>query len=86
MKKLEIDKAKASLSQYARRLRKEPVILLDEGKPVAALLSLRRSDWETIALSMNPRFIRLIEQSRKSYKELGGLSSEEMKARLKRKN
>ena len=82
MKTLELDKATASLAQYARRLRKEPVILTAHGKPIAALITMRNVDWETASLSTNPRFLAIIERSRARHKAEGGLSSDEMRRRL----
>jgi hypothetical protein len=49
---------------------------------VAALVSIRHADWETIALSMNPNFIAVIEESRKAHQKEGGVSSVEMRRRL----
>jgi hypothetical protein len=60
----------------------EPVILTSGGKPVAALVSLENVDLETIALSTSPRFMEMIERSRKQPKENGGVSAEEMRRRL----
>ena len=82
MKTLELDKATASLAQYARSLRKEPVILTSHGKPIAALITMRNIDWETASLSTNPRFLAVIERSRARQKAEGGLSSDEMRRRL----
>ena len=82
MKTLELDKATAPLAQYARRLKKEPVILTSHGKPIAALITMRNIDWETASLSTNPRFLAIIERSRARQKAEGGLSSDEMRRRL----
>ncbi len=85
MKILELNQATDSLADYARKVQKEPVILTDEGKPVAALISIENADWETIALSTNRQFIELIERSRERHKGEGGISSAEMRKRLKAK-
>lgn len=44
--------------------------------------ALESVDVETIALSINPRFLEIIENSRARYKSEGGISSEEMRRRL----
>lgn len=82
MKRLELEQATAPLAQYARGVRHEPVILTTHGKPVAALFFIANIDWETVSLSTNPEFLELIEHSRRSLKEEGGLSEEEMRCRL----
>ncbi len=64
MKTLEMKHATASLAEYARDVKKEPVILTVAGKPVAALVAIENADAETVSLSTNPRFLALIERSR----------------------
>ena len=82
MKTLDITKATAPLSDYARKIRKNPVILTQNGRPIAALISLENADAETISLSSNKQFVALIEKSRARYKAEGGISSAEMRRRL----
>ena len=82
MKTLELNKATASLAQYARGVKKEPMILTSHGRPVAALVYIPNADAETISLSTNPQFIALIERSRLRHKIEGGISSDEMRRRL----
>ncbi len=40
------------------------------------------TDWETESLSNNPKFLAILERSRKRLREEGGISSEEMRRRL----
>jgi prevent-host-death family protein len=82
MKTLEMAKAKAPLSEYAKNVRKEPLVLTVDGKPVAALVPIENADLETVALSTNPRFLALIERSRVRQKSEGGISGTEMRRRL----
>jgi len=82
MKLMELKKATGSLAQYARRTRKEPLILTTHGKPMVALIFVGNVDWETMSLSTNPDFLEIIEESRKSLREEGGVSEEEMRRRL----
>jgi antitoxin (DNA-binding transcriptional repressor) of toxin-antitoxin stability system len=82
VKTLEMGKATAPLAQYARGVRKNPVILTVQGKPVAALVAVENSDLETVTLSVDPRFLALIERSRARQKAKGGISSQEMRGRL----
>ena len=82
MNTLELNQAHGTLGDYARQMLEDPVIVTDGGRPIAALVSLRHVDRETIALSLNPRFIALIEQSRARHETEGGISSAEMRRRL----
>ena len=82
MKTLEMAKATAPLADYARKVRKEPVIVTRNGKPVAALVSVENADLETVALSVEPQFLALIERSRARQKAEGGIPSPEMRQRL----
>jgi len=82
LKTLEITKATAPLSEYARSLDGGPVIVTEDGKPLAALVSIENADWETIRLSTHPQFIALIERSRARQKAEGGIPSAEMRRRL----
>ena len=83
MKTLEVTDSTASLAQCIRGVRKMPVILTRKGKPVAAIVSIEDGDWETISLSLNPKFIALIEQARAQLRAEGGVSSAEVRRRLR---
>ena len=83
MKTIEIAKARLPLADYTKEVTKEPVIVTIEGKPVAALVGIKNADIETVSLSNNPRFLVLIERSRRKQKTKGGISTEEMRHRLR---
>ena len=82
MRTLDIKNATLSLAEYANEVGEGPIIITREGRPVAVVLSVENADLETISLSTNPRFIALIEHSRKRQESEGGISSEEMRERL----
>ena len=82
MKTLELSKATAPLVQYARGVRKAPLIFTSHGKPVIALVYIPNADAETLSLSTNPQFLALIERSRLRQEREGGISSDEMRRRL----
>jgi len=84
MKTVEVAKATLPLSDYAKGIKKEPVIITKEGKPVAALVSITNADIETVSLSNNTKFIALIERSRSRQKSEGGISTEEMRRRFEK--
>lgn len=74
--------ATASLAQFVDELGDEPVILTAKGKPVAALVSLKKIDPETFSLSLNPQFMEIINRSRASVAAKGVLSEMEVRRRL----
>ena len=82
MKIIELSEAKSSLATYANEVSEEPLVIAIDGKPVAALVSLENTDFETISLSMNSQFMALIERSRVRQQREGGISSKEMRQRL----
>jgi PHD/YefM family antitoxin component YafN of YafNO toxin-antitoxin module len=82
MKTVDLSEANETLAEYAAGLTEEPVIIMRDGRPIAALFTLENSDMETIALSTNPKFIELIEQSRAQRLTQGGISSSEMRRKL----
>src|SRR5262245_40169521 len=82
MKTLEIAKDASSLAELARKSDRESLILTVKGKPVAVLLPVWNADVETVSLSFNPKFLEIIEQSRRSQEREGGISSEEMRRRF----
>jgi antitoxin (DNA-binding transcriptional repressor) of toxin-antitoxin stability system len=77
MKTVEI--ADVSASDYGRR---ETWVLMRRGKPVAAVVPIRRGvDLESFELSHNPEFLAIINRSWKTYKETGGVSLDDMRRR-----
>ncbi len=82
MKTLEIEKATGPLAEYARRVGEDPVVLTEDGKPVAALVAVRNADLETLTLSTRAQFISLIKRSRERHNREGGISGSEMRRRL----
>lgn len=81
MKRLPIAKATASLADYTRELQ-GPLIVTVRGKPVAALVPLEGVDLETLYVGTSPKFLDIIEQSRRRHESEGGLSTDEMRRRL----
>ncbi|HUT56188.1 MAG TPA: type II toxin-antitoxin system Phd/YefM family antitoxin [bacterium] len=84
MKTVEAAEAKSSLGEYAKKAKNEPVIVTARGKPVAVLVSIHNADLETVSMSNNPGFLALIERSRTRHITEGGISTEEMRRRLKK--
>ena len=86
VRKVEVADATESLATYIRKAAgsRSPVVVTDDGIPVAALVMLEDTDLETVALSTDPGFLELIQGSRARHAQEGGLSSAEV--RLRREN
>jgi prevent-host-death family protein len=82
MRTVEQGHAAASLDEYLTKSRGRTLVVTRRGKPVAALLPIEDADWETVALSTNPRFIRMIQRSRTRQAAKGGIPLEEARRRL----
>ena len=79
---VEKDKATAPLAEYAAGVGNGPVVVTDQGRPVAVLLNVENADLETVGLSTTRRFLDLIERSRARVRAEGAVSSEELRRRL----
>ncbi len=79
MKTIEISTATKPLSEYAEELGDEVIVLTAHQKPVAAIVSLKHVDRESLSLSTNTEFLDIIEQARKEIKAGKRLSFQEMK-------
>jgi len=83
VKTVEMAEATASLSDYARKARKETLIVTRKGKPVAALMPVdARTDLENLVVTTHPTFRAIMERSEARYKTEGGLSTKQVRARL----
>jgi prevent-host-death family protein len=82
MTKVEYKKASGPLSKYAEKARKDPIIVVKRGKPFAAVVPIRNADEETVALSTNRKFLKIIDRPRARVKKEGGISATELRRRL----
>jgi len=82
MTKVEFKKASGPLSAYAEKARKDHIIVVKRGKPFAAVIPIRNADEETVALSTNRKFLKIIDRSRVRLKKEGGISGSELSRRL----
>ena len=60
----------------------EAVVVTRGGQPLVTVRDVSGSDWESTALAHNPKFAALIEQSRRSYRDRGGISLEQLRREL----
>lgn len=79
MKTIELSTASKPLSEYAEEFGKEVVVLTSGNEPIAAVVSLKNIDAESLALSTNPTFLALIERARAQFDRGETISLEEMK-------
>ena len=65
MKAMKLPKELQSLLEVAETAEEETLVFTEKKRPVAALVSLRKVDRESLALSTNPEFLKIIETARK---------------------
>ena len=65
MKTIQMPRELRPLLEFAEASAAETLVLTEKRRPVAALVSLRKVDRESLALSTNPQFWRIIETARK---------------------
>lgn len=82
MRTLDLTEATQSLAQYAQETHSGPIVITQDGRPIAVVIALDNTDMETITLSENPQFLALIERSRERQQREGGVSTSEMRRRL----
>ncbi|MCP4349466.1 MAG: type II toxin-antitoxin system Phd/YefM family antitoxin [Desulfobacterales bacterium] len=59
---------------YIKESTEHPVIIVEDGEPVAVLLSVSdKDDIEGIALAYNPKFRRLIDEADMRIEKTGGI-------------
>jgi prevent-host-death family protein len=72
VKSVKLSDITGSLSDYARKGLREPVVVTRRGRPVVAVMPLTKfDDWESVSLATNPDFMGIIERSRASAREQG---------------
>jgi PHD/YefM family antitoxin component YafN of YafNO toxin-antitoxin module len=64
MKAIELSTARQPLADYARDL-DDFIVLTSDNKPVAAIVSLKNVDPESLALSTNAEFMEVIAAARR---------------------
>jgi len=82
MKTLELRKASKPLADYASDLGSDSLVITSNNKPVAALVSLKNADRESIALGLNPVFGRIIRRARAEAKKGKVFSLEQVRDEL----
>lgn len=84
MKTIEMAEATESLAKYATGSRHETLVVTRKGRPVAALTPIgSQTDLENLAVSNDPEFRALIERSRRLYPAGSGLTTAEVRRKLR---
>jgi len=77
MKKAALSEVKDDLSKFLRLAEKEEVVITRHGKPAGVLIGFENEeDWFDYRLENDPRFLKRIEQARKSLKSGLGIKIE----------
>lgn len=73
MKAISVEDTTVTAEELATMATKEPGILTRKGQPPVAVRAVSGSDWESVSQANNPRFVAIIEDSRRAYREKGGI-------------
>jgi hypothetical protein len=82
MKVVPLEGTTMTVCELVELARGEAVILTRNGEPFISVRELSGADWESAMLAQNPRFAAIIEQSRRSYREKGGIGIEQLRREL----
>jgi prevent-host-death family protein len=78
MKIISIAEINAPFRDYLKRSDGEPLVITENGKPVAVMTSIvDPDDLERFLLVHNPKFIKLIEEADRRLEETGGIKHED---------
>ena len=83
MRTLELSEVGQDLESYVSGLSDDaPIVLTKGGEAVAALCAVDDFELENWKLSQSPKFIEMLERSRRNGKEEGWISAEEVRRRF----
>jgi hypothetical protein len=82
MKVVPLEETTLTVPQLEEMVKDGPVILTRNGQPLLAVKDVSGSDWESVSLASNPRFLAIIEESRRSYREEGGIRLDDIRREL----
>jgi prevent-host-death family protein len=82
MRTIEISTASKPLAEYTAEFEEGFVLLTSNNKPVAAVVSLKGIDAESLALSTNSEFLEIIEQARRECAQGHTISLSTLKQRF----
>jgi hypothetical protein len=82
MKVLPLEETTLTVTELVELVRQGPIILTRNGEPLVSVKDVSGSDWESVSLASNSHFLSIIEESRRSYREKGGISLDEVRREL----
>jgi len=82
MKTLELRNASKTLADYAANLGSESIVVTSNRRPVAALVSLKDVDRESLSLSLDPAFMKIIRRARAEVKRGDVYSLDQVKREM----
>lgn len=71
-----------SLVELYKLARERPVIVTRRGKPILEIRDATGGDLECLALANDPKFMKILEDSRRSIDRDGGIAFEEIRREL----
>jgi prevent-host-death family protein len=79
MKEIPLSEVKDDLSHFLRQAAKGDIVITRHGKPAGVLIGFAsEDDWFEYRLENDPRFLRRIEQARKSIRAGRGVRLEDL--------
>lgn len=82
MRALPLEETTLTVPELAELVKEGPVILTRNGHPWMTIKDASGSDWESISLASNPRFMALIDESRRSHRKEGGIRLDDLRREL----
>ena len=84
MKAMKLPKEIQSFLDTAEASEQKTLVFIQKKRPVAALVSLRNVDRESLALSTDPQFLRIIESARKEVRAGKTISLEALERKFRK--
>ena len=79
MKEVPLSEIKDDLSRFLREAEKQEIVITRHGKPAGVLIGFEsEDDWFDYKLENDPRFLRRVEQARKSLRAGRGTRLEDV--------
>jgi hypothetical protein len=79
MNKIDLVDATKPLAEYVKEMDGMSLVIVYKGVALAALVPLENADYETVTMATDPEFRAILERSRKSLREEGGVPAEEVR-------
>ena len=80
VKEIPLSEVKDDLSRFLREAEKQEIVITRHGKPAGVLIGFEtEDDWFDYRLENDPRFLRRVEQARRSLRAGRGIKLEDIK-------